>query len=88
MVSLDGRPQEVEVALDRGRHRRPVPLPERGAALDVGEEEGDGAGGEIGHDPLQTLGWMWYCPIVARRYRSQAGDSLSHHSIDPHIQNI
>ena len=37
-----------------GRHRLLVPLPERGAALDVGEEEGDGAGGEIGHGPLPT----------------------------------
>ena len=50
-VGLDGRAQQGEVALDRGRHRRPVPLPQRGAALDVGEEEGDGAGGKIGHGP-------------------------------------
>ena len=31
------------MAGDRAVHSRPVPLPERGAALDVGEEEGDGA---------------------------------------------
>jgi hypothetical protein len=42
-----------------------VSLPERGAALDVGEEKGDGAGGEIGHDPLQTLGEMLFGTIVA-----------------------
>jgi hypothetical protein len=38
---------------------------ECGAARDVGEEKGDGAGGEVGHDPLQTLGWMWFGTIVA-----------------------
>jgi hypothetical protein len=37
------------MTLNRGCHRRPVALPERGAALDVGEEEGDGAAGKIGH---------------------------------------
>jgi hypothetical protein len=36
-----------------------------GAALDVGEEEGDGAGRQIGHDPFQTLGEMSFSSIVA-----------------------
>ena len=49
VVRLDGSAQEGQVAFDRRRHRRLVPLPQRGAPLDVGEEEGDGAGGEIGH---------------------------------------
>ncbi len=54
VVCLDCCPQERVVALDRRRHRRLVLLPERGAALDVGEEEGDGAGGEIGHGASQN----------------------------------
>ena len=53
------------MACDSRGHRHLVLLPERGAALDIGEEEGDGAGGEIGHDPLQTLGGTWCCSIVA-----------------------
>ena len=51
-ASMAARKQR-QMALDGSRHRHPVPLPERGTALDVGEEEGDGAGGQIGHDPLQ-----------------------------------
>ena len=55
-VGLDGRIEQGEVALDRGRHRRPIPLPERGAALDIGEEEGDGAAGETSaKTPLRTF---------------------------------
>jgi hypothetical protein len=42
-----------------------VLLPERGAALDVGEEKGNRARGEIGRDPLQTLGEMLFGTIVA-----------------------
>src|SRR5215212_3249752 len=37
------------MALDGHGHQRPIALPERGAALDVGEEKGDGAGGKIRH---------------------------------------
>ena len=48
------------------RHRRPITLPRSRRAFHVSEEEGDGAGGEIGHDPLQILGWTWFWPIVAR----------------------
>src|SRR5215212_5812192 len=59
VVCLDCRPQERVVVLDRRRHRRLVPLPERSTALDVGEEEGDGAAGEIRQGPLQTFGWTW-----------------------------
>jgi hypothetical protein len=51
IVGLDRRAQEREVALHGIGHRSPVPLPERGAALDVGEQEGDGTAGEIGHRP-------------------------------------
>jgi hypothetical protein len=46
---VDDGIEQGEVPLNRHRHRLPIPLPERGTALDVGEEEGDGAGGEIGH---------------------------------------
>jgi hypothetical protein len=69
IVSLDRCPQEAVMALDRSRHRLPVSLPERSAALDVGEQEGYCATGEIGHEPLQTLGWSWCLPIVAPDFR-------------------
>jgi hypothetical protein len=46
-------------------HGGAIPLAECGTALDVGAEEGDGAGGEIRHDPLQMLGEMSFRPIVA-----------------------
>ena len=74
-MRLDSRIEQSDVALDGRGHRRPVPLPERGAALDVGEEEGDGTGGEIGHDPLQTLGGTWCVPIVARGHGDHARGS-------------
>jgi hypothetical protein len=41
------------MTLDRGRHRDLGTLPQRGAAFNVREEKGDGAAGEIGHDPTQ-----------------------------------
>ena len=53
-AALAGHPY---VPIDSGTHGGPIPLPARGAARDVGEEERDGAGGKIGHDPFQTLGW-------------------------------
>src|SRR3954463_9736570 len=43
-----------------------------GVGFDVSEEEGDGAAGTIAHDPLQTLGWTWFYPIVARGHGDQA----------------
>jgi hypothetical protein len=33
-----------------------MPLPDRGAPLDLREEESDGAAGKLGHDPLQIRG--------------------------------
>ena len=33
--------------------------------FDIGEEEGDGAGGEIGHGRLHTCCWPQFLPIVA-----------------------
>ena len=53
-----GVSQEDEVMVDHGTHRYAIALPERSAALDVGEEEGDGTGGEIGHGPFQMISWM------------------------------
>jgi hypothetical protein len=44
-----------------------------GAALDVGEEKGDGARGKIGHDPLHGLSWTWFCPIGAYEENTLAG---------------
>jgi hypothetical protein len=48
-MGLDPVMQKREVAINRVRHRLSVPLPARGAAFAVGEEEGDGAGGEFDH---------------------------------------
>jgi hypothetical protein len=42
-VRVAGRAQEGEVPLDRRPHRAAVPLPPLRGALDVGEQEGDGA---------------------------------------------
>jgi hypothetical protein len=55
-MRLDRGVEQGYVPLDGCRHGRPVPLPQRSTPLDVGEEEGDGAGGEIGHGLLKTLG--------------------------------
>jgi hypothetical protein len=55
VVRLGGRPQQGQMACDSGYHRHLVPLPQRATALDVGEEEGDGAGGEIGHEPFPNV---------------------------------
>jgi hypothetical protein len=55
VVRLDDGAQEGQVPLHGARHRSPVMLPERGAPLDVSEEEGDGAGGKIGHDPIPCM---------------------------------
>ena len=49
-MGLDGRVEQHKMPLDGGRHRRAVPLPERGAAFDVGEEESDSALRQLGHD--------------------------------------
>ena len=43
-MGLDRRAQERVVPLERHPHRLGLPLPTLGAALDVGEEEGDGTG--------------------------------------------
>jgi hypothetical protein len=56
VIGCDGRVEHCEMALNGSSHRSPIPLPERSATFDVSKEEGDGAGGKIGHDPLQTLG--------------------------------
>jgi hypothetical protein len=51
----------------RRSHGDAIPFPARGAAFDISKEGGDSAGGKIEHDPLHTLGWMWFCLIVACR---------------------
>ena len=43
------------MAFDRGEGRLPVSLPAFGAALDVGEEEGDGSARVLGHDPVPCM---------------------------------
>jgi hypothetical protein len=48
--------EQLEMALDRGRHGLTIPLPEGSAALDVGEEEGDSSRRKIGHGPLHGCG--------------------------------
>jgi hypothetical protein len=58
--------EEPVVGGDSLLHDGRVPLPERGAALDVGEQEGDGAGRQIGHGPFPYLWRSLVCPVVAR----------------------
>jgi hypothetical protein len=62
-MRLDRRIKQGDVTFNGRGHRLPVPLSALGAALDVGEEEGDGAAGEIGHDvrsaPLCKLRSRW-----------------------------
>ena len=48
-VGLDGLAHQGVVALERSAHRVGVRVPTPCRALDVGEEEGDGAGGELAH---------------------------------------
>jgi hypothetical protein len=55
----------VWVALDGGHHRLPIALPALRAALNVGDEKSNGAGGKIRHDPLPVRGWAWFYLIVA-----------------------
>jgi hypothetical protein len=54
---------------------------------DFCDEEGDGTGGEIGHDPLQTLGGMWCLPIVARGYEDHARCLSPHYLKDPGVED-
>jgi len=42
VLGRNGRVEQREVTLDHRPHRRGIALPARGAALDIGEEEGDG----------------------------------------------
>ena len=63
-MGSDRRVEQLEMAVYREAHRRLVLLPERRASLDIREEEGDGAGGEIGHGRSNHAG-RWCCgPIV------------------------
>ncbi len=69
-MGLDRGTQQAEVPLDGRSHRGVVLLLERCTAVDVGEEEGDGAGGEIGHRPSpkvlawRNLGWIVAWSII------------------------
>jgi hypothetical protein len=47
--------------LDRDVHGITIPLPAFGTAFDIGEEEGNGARGKIGHDPVPDVR-----PVVVR----------------------
>jgi hypothetical protein len=49
IVGLDDLSEYSQVVRDGSRHCYSVSLPALGAPLDVGEEEGNGAGGEVGH---------------------------------------
>jgi hypothetical protein len=42
-LALDNNIEQCQVPRDRISHPCPVRLPRRGAAFDVGEQEGDGA---------------------------------------------
>jgi len=51
-MALGGRSCVRQMALDGSPHHRGIAPPERGAALDIGEEEGDGTRREIRHGVL------------------------------------
>jgi hypothetical protein len=63
-----------------------LPLRHRRDEHDLGEKKSHGAVGEIGHHPLQSLGWSWCLPIVARGHGGQARDSPTHYATDPGLQ--
>ena len=76
-MSLDGGVEHGNMTLNSFRHDLTVPLPQGGAARDVSEEEGDGAGGEIGHihpqfvlSPVTTV----RTPSHYRRPQARAGN--------------
>jgi hypothetical protein len=48
----DRRVEQLEMAVDGEAHRRLVLLPERRAAFNIREEEGDGAGRKFWHGPF------------------------------------
>src|SRR5215208_3509236 len=60
VLRRDRLSEQSEVAFDSGSHRCAVPLPKRGAALDVGEEEGDSAAGILRHGRLRR------CRVLSR----------------------
>ena len=47
VVIVDALAQQRIVARERGAHRRGVRFPQPRAALDVGEQQGDGAGRKV-----------------------------------------
>jgi hypothetical protein len=82
VVGTDEALQDGQLPRHRFPHGGPISLPERGTPFDIRKEEGDGAAGEISHDPLQTLGWMWCCSIVACGHGDQSRDLPTHHCDD------
>jgi single-stranded DNA-binding protein len=52
-ATRDAEPRHIQT----GKPASNIHLATSRADLNVGEEEGDSARGEIGHSPLQTLGW-------------------------------
>ena len=54
-MRLNGAPQDGIVSGDRHLHRLGMLLPKLGAALDIGEKEGDGTGGSLGHGSPPVL---------------------------------
>jgi len=84
----DGVHEKRVMSRHGGARRDRVTFPERGAALEVRNEEGNGAAGEIGHDLFQTLGWMWCLPIVAQEYGNHPRSLSPHHPNDPQKLNI
>ena len=79
MVGGNEAVQDGQLPLDRAAHGGPIPLPERGTALDVGEEEGDGAAGQFGHgrSPMSR-----HDEWGARVRQSLMGTQRSHPKID------
>jgi hypothetical protein len=66
---IDRRVEQGQVARDPCRHRNPIPLPERGTPFDVGEQEGDGAAGQIAHLAILVLVHGEIQTILACRFQ-------------------
>ena len=64
-VLRDGFAEQCQMTLDGGVHGDAVALPQPRRALDVGEEEGDGAAGKVSHRRARCVVGVRVLAIVA-----------------------
>ena len=63
IVACNRLSQDRVVTRESGLHRVPVLFPAGGRALDVGKQEGEGAGGQVSHScgTPGVVAWAWSC---------------------------